>query len=170
MRKISAFILLICLFFTVLGYHFIFQYQIRVAKTSMKKTLRNTRNREDLIEFTFTTNQPPDLEWKNDHEFKFRGSMYDVVDIHEDKDQVHIRCISDEKETALIEQYFKINKGKDQSAPVLSMLRMTATPFILQSLQLPSIPQNIFSFQYPVFSSGIEPGIHKILLPPPRVC
>ena len=97
MKKIAGVILLACLFFTVVGYHFVFRLQLGEIKAEMKERLRNYAD-DNVVEFSFSPDDARKINWEEEHEFRFNNEMYDVIEKHQQGHQLIIRCIPDKKE------------------------------------------------------------------------
>ena len=169
-KKITAILLLFCLVFASAGYHLVFRYQISHAKAQMKRALRNSsRNSEDVTEFSFTNENLKQLEWEDDHEFRFKGKMYDVIEKQWQDGKLHIRCISDEKETVLIDQYMQINKNNhSDSKPLSSLIQLITAQFIQPFALIPELCAIQIKNSFPFYSSRLFSTAFPIHTPPPR--
>lgn len=169
MKKIAAVILFICLFFTLVGYHFVFRLQLGEIKTEMKKKLRNSTDK-DVTLLSFNADDAKKIEWEEEHEFRFNNEMYDVIEKHWQGNQLTIHCIADKKEKALLEAYQKITPDNSGSSTKISLIKLITAPF------LPSQDINIIKLQKakpPVFFnySFYLPHIHySVLERPPIAC
>jgi hypothetical protein len=170
-KKITAIFLLFCLVFASAGYHFVFRFQIMQAKQEMKKQLKTSdRHKEDITKFKFTGDKLDQLEWENENEFRFNGHMYDVISKHQENGSVDIRCIADEKETALLDQYMKINRSNIPGKKALnSLIQLICAQFLPPSEPtlnyFPSLPT-----KFPTHISGLFSMAYPIQTPPPRHC
>ncbi|MGN6401043.1 MAG: hypothetical protein ACTHMD_11355 [Flavisolibacter sp.] len=129
MKKIAAVILFACLFFTIVGYHFVFRLQLGEIKAEMKEKLRNYAD-ENVVEFSFNADDAKKIKWEEDHEFRFNNEMYDVIKKHQQGDQLIIRCIPDKKEKALLEAYQKITPDNSGSSAKTSLIKLITAPFL----------------------------------------
>ncbi|MFL5810113.1 MAG: hypothetical protein ACJ749_11370 [Flavisolibacter sp.] len=171
MKKITAILLLFCLVFATAGYHFVFRYQISEAKSEMKKQLQaSSDHKEDITAFNLTREELATVEWENAHEFRFNGEMYDLISKQSKNGVLHLRCIADEKETALLDQYMDINRNNLPGKKTLnSLIQLICAQFIPPAavtmnaavylpVNFPSYSSNLFSVTYPIHT------------PPPRDC
>ena len=137
----------------------------------MKKQLKNSfGSDEHITEFAFTNEKLGQLEWENDHEFRFDGHMYDLISKESKGGLLHLRCIADENETTLLDQYMKINRNNLPGKKTLnSLIQLICAQFIPPSAvsvaavdgkqeKFPSYTSNLFSITYPIQK------------PPPRNC
>jgi hypothetical protein len=169
-KKISAFILMICLFFTVMGYHFIFRMRISEAKKEMKARLL-AQDSPELIQFDLTPEKVSSLEWEDEKEFLLNGQMFDVVEMNSLQGVVILKCIPDHKETALIEQYLKTNQGNStEKGPWLALLEMAGAQFLSPTIVYPLPSELCINKTFCNFSENIFSTAFPILTPPPRVC
>lgn len=172
MKRITAIILLICLSLTILGYHFVFHYQISLAKIQMKKELLSNKHDSDLVHFEFTREQLNELEWENSHEFLYHGNMYDVVNKMFRAEKIILSCVSDKKETALIEHYMKVNRENHSGdRRIAGILELSVTPFIPVQVSIPAAPINYnIADKFCFYSTFIPEYFHMVITPPPKAC
>jgi len=171
-KRIFAIILLICLSLTILGYHFVFNYQITLAKTQMKKELLSSKHDNDIVLFEFTQDQMNELEWENSHEFHYHANMYDVISKTNKNGNTIIRCVSDKKETALIKYYLKVNRENHTGdRRIAGILELSVTPFIPIQVLIPAIPlKNVMHSNFSFYASFIPECFHMVITPPPEAC
>jgi len=171
-KKIFAIILLICLSLTIMGYHFVFRYQIALAKTQMKHELLSGIHDSEMIHFEFSCQQARQLEWENGNEFRYQGTMFDVIQKTFVNGKVSLRCVSDEKETALIKYYLKVNReNHNGNRKIAGILELSLTPFIPVHVALPPAllkdepPRKFFPR-----ITFIRECFHIVITPPPDFC
>jgi|GEM_PF-604329 len=93
---LSAFCLPFCA--TYLG----LQIQKWRVKHEVKAKLIQGIDKSKLTHFTFSKSQlETELDWEDDHEFEYKGEMYDVIERHEKGDSVKFVCWHDKAETEL---------------------------------------------------------------------
>jgi hypothetical protein len=161
---------MICLFFTVMGYHFIFRMRINEAKKEMTARLL-AQNSPELTQFELTPEKMRTIEWENEREFLLNGQMYDVIEMKSVNGIVSLKCIPDHKETALIDQYIKTNgSNSSEKQPWLSLLELAGAQFVIPPILCPvpavqGINKSFHSFSMDLFSMAFP-----ILTPPPRNC
>lgn len=169
MRKITAIALLITLFLAAPGYHLAFRIHLRHLKAEIKRDLRRPGNRKDITELAFTTSQLQELEWEEEHEFRWKGEMYDVIEKRSVQDKILIRCIADKKEKLLLEEY-QNNIEKNQGWGKASLVKLLTANYIKPAIILPAPPQRSLSKDYFSFSSCLCFRPHTIFTPPPKSC
>jgi hypothetical protein len=110
-RKVFVSILLVCFAVQITGYHLFFNYRKADIKRAAKKRMRRRVDPSLTEQFTFslnTNNQQEGPQWVDEHEFTYRGEMYDVVEKSIDGDKMIIRCINDKQEKKLMVHYKKL--------------------------------------------------------------
>ncbi|MFL5772612.1 MAG: hypothetical protein ACJ75F_05615 [Flavisolibacter sp.] len=172
MKKFFAIVLLICLSLTIMGYHFVFRYQIALAKTQMKNELLSGVHDSEMIHFGFSSQQVVQLEWENGNEFRYLGRMYDVVQKTFANGKIILRCVSDEKETALLKYYLKVNReNQNGSRKIAGILELSLTPFIpVHVTLLPALLNVKPSHKFFPAITYIKECFHMVLTPPPDGC
>jgi hypothetical protein len=170
-KRTLAFILLTCLFFTVLGYHFVFHLQLAKAKTEMKKAIHNGKREKDAILFAFSKEAAGKLEWENEEEFYYEGRMYDVIEQHSTNGTRFIRCIPDNLETTVLAQYLHTS-SQDHSGdkPLTSLIRLATAPFIEPQLNLPKLSEKELNTCFGKDTSPLSSVCFPIHTPPPKSC
>ncbi len=111
------------------------------------------------------------FEWEEENEFRFAGSMYDVIEMKVGKDKVVVTCVEDKKENDLLKTFEQIqkrqNRGKSRSGAVLQLLSV-----LYYSPQIEPIPT--FNYElltsYHPYQSPIFDRSGEILTPPPENC
>jgi hypothetical protein len=106
-------------------------------------------------------------EDKEEGEFFYNGEMYDVIDLQINNGQVSVKCVSDKKETSLVELYNKLANPGSKKASVL--IQLLNNPFIqpgkfeLLPLVQQRVPYHSICRQFLPSSSP------EVLTPPPQV-
>jgi hypothetical protein len=80
------------------GYFELSRWQI---KKDIKQSIKQGVPISDLTVFTFSTKELDQLTWVEDHEFKFKGRMYDVVSTKNERYKTKLYCIHDKQEEKL---------------------------------------------------------------------
>ncbi|HET7898656.1 MAG TPA: hypothetical protein VFL47_13325 [Flavisolibacter sp.] len=168
MRKLFAILLLCCLLFVTAGYHLLYYFRIAEAKREMRTHLRYATN-PDITTFRLSETEAAQLAWEDETEFFYEGDMYDVLSLNQEKDKVVIRCVSDQKETALAEHYLKTQKQSPahSSGAILKLLNapfLPSQPEFFSTLKEAIAPVN----QKPFFTW--QNADKPILTPPPKDC
>jgi len=170
LKKVTAILLLGCLVFCAAGYHFVFRFQLWQAKSEMKLRLLRSPGQKEITELSFNSQEQEKLEWEDDHEVSVNGEMYDVIEQYSRDGKLVLRCIDDKKETALIDEYLKLNKNNSDNKPLSSLVQLIAAQFLVPVTNLPEPSVNWFSNQFFNYSSDIVSTSASINTPPPKVC
>ena len=91
----------------------------------MKNVLRLQINNKDAEEFVFSPDDQESFQkliWENDEEFSLNGKMYDVKAKKVENGKMIIRCIADEKETALVNKMNNNWKESEKSNKLVNEL------------------------------------------------
>lgn len=131
----------------------------------MMSFLKKQKNTKDVITFSFDKNELQKTDWENDKEFEYKNEMYDVIEKTNVDGRLVIRCVSDENETALLNEYQKTNKQNHSE----SILQLLTASFLL--------PNNYFTLQpltkterlYANQSFPLQSLASSVALPPPDV-
>jgi hypothetical protein len=175
-KKVISFILLVCLFFNLSGYHLFFYLRKQELKADMKEILRSSLMNKDIQQFILPLNNKglvADIEWEGKEEFRMNGEMYDVVEKRIEDGKMIIRCISDTKETSLIKDYEKTCKDDFSNFPSRHksalLLKLVSSLYVSPSVNDPFFC-NIPLVKYmPICYRIILPIPPDILIPPPKV-
>jgi hypothetical protein len=171
-KKLTSILLLFCLLFATAGYQVVLRVQVWQAKNQMKRELQNSSSHKDEItEFQFAADKYNQLEWENDHEFLFNGHMYDLISKEWKNGKLLISCISDDRETVLLNEYMKINRENQSGKKTLaSLLQLICSQFVLPSSILSPGSVNCNQTKFPSYTSGLFNIAYPIHTPPPRSC
>lgn len=149
------------------GYHLLYHYRITEAKLEMRQALLRA-NIEGVSTLSFSRAELASLEWEDASEFRYQGEMYDVLNVEKKGDSVLIRCLSDEKESALLKAYTDTQK-QSSGSPSTILLKVLGSPY------LPSTTATIFSFESRLqknstpFLFYLPQTDGTIVTPPPQV-
>lgn len=94
----TAIVLLAVFFFMMFGQQYLFLSKRYAIRKEIKRKIKNGVDEKDMFFFHLSdVEKDPTFYWENDHEFHFRGSMYDVVKRNGDV----VKCINDDQEAKL---------------------------------------------------------------------
>ena len=85
----------------VAGYYLLFSYQKMQVRSEMKQLIKQSVPETELTRIVISGPDHKRLQWKDRHEFRYRGFLYDIVRITEHGDTTIYDCISDTQETRL---------------------------------------------------------------------
>ena len=109
MKKLTSIILLLSLILPFVGTVSWLNYQKKKIKRQIKHEIIAGIDKSELVQFTFTKTQiKEELSWKHSKEFKYKNSMYDIVEADTTENTVTYWCWWDHKETVLNKQLNKL--------------------------------------------------------------
>ena len=171
MRIIAVILFAGCLFLTLYGYHFLFEIQLSRAKSEMKNCIPQFLKSGKITKLKLNVDEAKTLEWENENEFKYKDEMYDVIERHTEGNSLIINCIPDNKETIIVNEYLKLNKGNNpsESLPSIALIKIINTQFLPSSFihtglilkHSCSIKRNEINYYLPKVEN-------LILTPPPK--
>lgn len=105
MKRFFVFVFLSLYLYNIVGYLAVFtvlQYRVR---SEVKKMLKATVPEGEILTLTFHTESLEKggyaLQWIEPHEFRYNGSMYDILRTHISGDSTYFECINDVQEEML---------------------------------------------------------------------
>ena len=141
----------------------------------MKKMIRSSLSKEEEQVFIFSLNDKirlAKLEWEDDHEFRLDEKMYDVIEQKTENGKLIIRCISDEKETALVKEYEAMNKnemsGNSPGSKTITLINLFSYYLPAENSLSFTSEMNVFQASF-LLPDNISKGHKKIFTPPPQV-
>jgi hypothetical protein len=164
-QKLTSIFFLTCLCCGLLGYHLVFHVQLAAVKSEMKAFLRNQQHNKNIVQIRLSTEELKHLHWEDEHEFRYQGKMYDVIEMKSGHGIVLIRCIADEKETALLNEYQK-NKKENPSNSLIFQLITAA--YILPAHFLVQQPEKIIKLNFRDHSPSLQDPVSVVTQPPPN--
>lgn len=176
MKRIASFILLSVFLYSAAGVFVVFKIQQHEIKQEIKSRIKNNVPESELVILSFdpSSKEHEALIWLEDHEFLYRGEMYDIVrQFTDEKNIVHYYCINDEQESKLFANLDESvdknmqdnNKSNDVSKTVLKLYSQTY--FSLLSIHASCFKKN--DFRKSNFSNCYKSPLLEIISPPPRI-
>jgi hypothetical protein len=102
-KKSVAILFLSLYVYNLAGYYVVFkslQYQVR---NEIKLRIKESVPHGELFLIAIKKGEEESLHWLDDHEFRYRGSMYDIVRQYSRNDTVFYSCVNDTQEEFLFE-------------------------------------------------------------------
>jgi hypothetical protein len=169
MKKIFSVVMVALLFYSFMGFYLNFEIaQFRIKEEIKEKIIRNLPESE-LTLVRISTGSKEKINWiEEGREFRYHGSMFDVVKIKKGKNTTYYYCYNDVKESTLLANLDKLVKEQtDNSRSRTTQKKHEITYFVHQILFAQCIPET------PVLYLSIAPrytSIHcDVLSPPPRI-
>lgn len=107
MKRILALVFLFLYFYNIVGYLALFSVMQSQVRSEVKKMLKSSVPEKELITLAFSTKSLEmgdiGLHWMDDHEFRFDGSMYDILHSYTSAETTYYVCINDVQEELLFE-------------------------------------------------------------------
>ncbi|NOT51789.1 MAG: hypothetical protein HOP10_11000 [Chitinophagaceae bacterium] len=110
LRKLTAIIFILIFAFNVAGYYPLFKIKQQKIRKEVRKRIKNAIPNEELTLFVFDTSSEEfkKIQWVEEHEFRYRGSMYDIVrQSSGENGTLSFYCINDEHEEKLFTSLYK---------------------------------------------------------------
>ncbi len=144
MRKLLASLLILCVLYQCAGYLLVFEANFRLCRKEMKRAIKAGLNEKELHHFELSTHEYDQLNWHDQHEFEWKGVMYDIVRSKTIRGTIHISCVNDKQESMLfahlndhIDRFSDVEKeGKTSSKLLLKLLKIQALPIETWSTQI----------------------------------
>jgi hypothetical protein len=166
-KRLIAILLFTLFYITLLGYHFVFSFQLELAKAEMRNFLQGRKSHKDVVQLSLSKEESDDLFWENDHEFRYKGEMYDVIEKKANGNKVLIRCVSDKKETGLLNEYQRNNKRNSSNSKVVQLI---TAHFVIPAEHCLKLPERVLDNYFKDYSSSLQNIAPTVILPPPDVC
>ena len=175
MKKFAVILLLALMLVEVAGLYGVFIFQRKLVKKEMKAWMfRHRKELEPSYTKIIVDKNAGDIHWEDENEFSFRGLMFDLVEKKLHGDQVILICISDEKETALLDDFAKniFNKegGNASKKQQSQVIRLVLSPFILQQAAITFTAPRHAEKKYSYYNQELPLVYFNIITPPPRIC
>jgi hypothetical protein len=105
MKRFFALLFLFLYLYNIVGYLAIFSVMQLRIRSEVKKMLKANLPESKLTTFAFCTvgleNDEYPIQWIEDHEFRYDGSLYDIARSYSRGDTTYFVCINDKQEDQL---------------------------------------------------------------------
>lgn len=109
MKKIITILLLSLFSFHILGVYVSFQVREHYIKKDIKRRIKKGVPEEELAHIIYKPSIKNQFEWKHKAEFRYNGTMYDIVRTEFVNDSTQIfHCVNDSQETVLFADLEKL--------------------------------------------------------------
>lgn len=108
-RHIFAVFLALALIGPVAGMYVWLQFKKQNIRRTVKHSIEEGLNRDELILLKFTESETQNLEWEHEKEFEFGGEMFDIVERKQVGDTLYFWCWEDNEETELNRQLARLS-------------------------------------------------------------
>lgn len=105
-KRSLAFLLMLILLLPLAGSFFLFQWRQLAIKKEIKRKIKRGLPDSELITMVLTPEiiHSKSFEWKNSHEFRLHGKMYDIIKSTKKGNQTEYKVIWDNDESELFSQ------------------------------------------------------------------
>lgn len=102
LKKTAVILLTIIICYNTVGYYIVFKTRQFQVKTEVKKLIKSSVPEQQLVVFRYTPANRHEFKWMHSKEFRYRGSMYDIVrKTSVSAAETDFYCIHDVKESGL---------------------------------------------------------------------
>jgi hypothetical protein len=104
MKKTLAIFIIVLLLFNSMGYYIVFKTMQYAIKKEIKNSIKQGVPDKNLSLIKVAVNDEQnqaEIEWLEEHEFRYRGQMFDVVRSSLSNDTSYYYCINDKQEEQL---------------------------------------------------------------------
>lgn len=152
-----------------MGYYFLYVYKQYEIKQEIKQELISTL---PLTSFQSFASDDRNIIWEEkDKEFSVDGKMYDVATTKIINGKKTYYCLSDEKETDLVNTYFKKNTSEQET----SKQKRSKIDFQLQTIAFSQQEDILEEFclinnknKYPIICQNAISKCISVVSPPPK--
>ncbi|NOZ35224.1 MAG: hypothetical protein GXO80_07995 [Chlorobi bacterium] len=166
MKKYTSLILLIIILFVSNEYYLYFKYLQYNIHQEVKQEIKKGLDEKDLTLIIVPFNNEKEIIWtKKNKEFKYKGSMYDIVKTKIKNKKNYYYCINDIKEKQLITSFSKNNRRRKRTLYKIKQVLNNKYFFEKFSFQAAISKSDIYFCEHQQFynSQTIE-----VLSPPPK--
>lgn len=164
------------LVFHLFGYFAVFKAMQFNVKKQIKTAIKQGVPESELASFRLPSNrilqEKMGIRWKEDHEFSYKGNMYDVVNTQTDGDFVILKCINDTQEKTLfagLENQVKSTMNTEQTkSKTLNILQKFNLLYYTQKTLHLEKTQNEFQFAFKFHPAYYYNLNQDVITPPPQ--
>ena len=170
MKKSITISFLLLLFFSQVGYYFLYMFQQHQIKETVKHELL-AKLPESSLQIIDANTHKNDIEWEEEgREFYLQGQMYDVAFIKVTDGKTLIYCLNDSKEEVLLKSLANaVNSGNEQNSSNKDghyIIKFQLSDFLIISEHIIAINEPA-PLQYADYSSSLISHITEVFTPPP---
>lgn len=175
MKRVIIILLLIVFTYSFLGAGFVYNIWLFSVKENVEQRVKaSDHDSRKIIKVpkSWQDNPPNDFKWHEEHEFQYRGQMYDIIRKEVHGDQVWYYCYWDKAETELINNLSEYVSNYLQQKPEEAKTKSYLKIIIEKIFLLPFADVNFDLSLHELASNFIPVQPHSIYLdvdlPPPR--
>ncbi len=166
MRKFLSLILLIVVLLAGEGWYLSFIYLQHTVREEAEYEIRKGLKDEDLTLIVVTPGREQEITWtKKDREFRYRGSMYDVVRIKVRDGKKYYYCLNDVKEKEIIADFSRSHKKHDKT--LQNLQEVFSNKYLPEGFSIQEI-RNSFLIAYSGYRCFYRSRVVGTESPPPK--
>jgi len=169
--KSASALTLLCLFIYQLGGWLIpFYAHQQGIRHEIKQRIKKGVPQGELVFIEANEKNLSEIEWENDHEFRFEGKLYDVVETKYEAGIKSFACINDQQEERLFENLdLLVKKELEKEAKGLLLKKGSSLPFLQASAVHPILLSEHLKKTFPPNSweNYLSPSL-SLNIPPPK--
>ena len=167
MKKFVSSILLVTFLFFIFGYQLYFKYLQYEIQREIKSEIEKSADESELTLIVVSSETENEIHWiKKNEEFRYKGSMYDVVKIATENGKKVFYCINDVKEKNLIVNYTRHNKRRRKA--LLRFGKILSDKYLPKNLSY-NFGKRKANFHFAEYNRNYNSVYLEILPPPPEV-
>jgi hypothetical protein len=168
MKKSFSIALLLVFFYGIIGFYLNFQIEQCRIKEEIKEKIINNLPENKLTILKISTCENDKIEWiEQGKEFRYKGEMFDLVKIKQEKGTTIYYCFCDSKESKLLLSLDKLVKDQCDHSQSRSVQKKQVINYYFQE-GLFSQPLTASPVHYFPYTSAYNYICPEVITPPPR--
>jgi hypothetical protein len=170
LKKLITILFLTILFFSQVGYYFIYRFQQHLLKEEMEAQLFANIPENDLEVFDLDENKSS-INWEEEgKEFSLNGELYDVAKIKKVNGKILLYCLNDKKEKQLLQHFTKaVKNDSNNSKSGKHSIKFQFSDFTVTSIEKANNLSILLVKKTIVFNAPLLTSVREIKAPPPKV-
>jgi len=168
MKKLLSILLVVVLFYSIIGFYLNFEIEQYWIKKEIKHYLINKLPEEELTIIKIPSKDYRKITWTEEgSEFRYNGNMFDVYKIKSTKDSSYYYCFDDIKESTLLTHLDKLVKEQTDHTKSRNIQKKQVFNYLFQATF--TNPKQIEkSCQYTIYTTHYSSIFKDVLSPPPK--
>lgn len=115
MKKLLSILLVLILLFNIGGFYVVIKSRQYAIRKEVKRQIKHGVDEKDLVPILVNDDNQDQLDWKHSKEFRYKGSMYDIVRTEfNENGTITYHCIIDDNESALFNDLDRLVQVKQK--------------------------------------------------------
>lgn len=171
LKRAAAYFLISAFLFNTFGFWIFFQFELNAIHAETEHAIRAAIIKKSSRIISIPENSS-ELAWTSaNKEFRYRGTMYDVIHIEKKNGWINIYCIDDERETRLLAHADEIAESQSQHHPSRhhpgKVMKRFFSLRYLPAAEILFCPENNSSVNFPDYISFYSFSFSSPPSPPP---